>query len=113
MVVFDSPFIQSTWQAYTSVTSAEFLPTQPVGNAKTMEVAMSHSPHYKIDYLLHGTYKTFYVRAELMNNPEAWHWAAVDAGVGQIPKYRIDKVPKVSKPLAERLGITEVVWSPA
>lgn len=78
-----------------------------------MEVAMSHSPHYKIDYLLHGTRKTLYVRAELMNNPEAWHWAAVDAGFGQIPKYRIDKVPKVSKPLAERLGITEVAWSPA
>lgn len=110
---FENPFVESIWQAYTSVTSAEFLRAQPVGKAKTMEVAMLHSPHYEIDYLLHGTRKTLYVRTELMNNPEAWHWAAVDAGFGQIPKYRIDKVPKVSKPLAERLGITEVAWSPA
>jgi hypothetical protein len=48
-----------------------------------------------------------------MDNADAWHWAAVDAGIGQIPKYRTDKVPKVSKPQAERLGITNVEWSAA
>jgi hypothetical protein len=48
-----------------------------------------------------------------MDNADAWHWAAVDAGFGQIPKYRSDKVPKVSKPQAERLGITNVEWSAA
>jgi len=74
---------------------------------------MSQSQHFKIDYLLHGAYKSFFVRTELMNNPEAWHWAAVDAGIGQIPKYRVDKVPKISKPLAEKHGITEVAWGPA
>ncbi|MFB9037061.1 hypothetical protein K3169_14130 [Pseudomonas phytophila] len=74
---------------------------------------MPNSPHYKVDYLYHGAYKTFYVRADLMNNSEAWHWAAVDAGLGQIPKYRSDRVPKVSKPHAERLGITDVEWSQA
>lgn len=72
---------------------------------------MTTSTHYKIDYLYHGAYRTFYVNAEIMNNAEAWHWAAVDAGLGQIPKYRSDKVPKISKPQAERLGITDVAWS--
>ena len=52
----------------------------------------------------------FFVRADTMNNTEAWHWASVDAGIAQIPKYRTDKVPKVSKPLAERHGLTDVVW---
>jgi len=72
---------------------------------------MLHNEHYRINYLLNGTYKTFYVRADCMNNAEAWHWAAVDAGFGQIPKYRCDKVPKVSKPHAERQGVTDVQWS--
>lgn len=40
---------------------------------------MPNTQHYKVDYLYHGAYKTFYVRADLMNNSEAWHWAAVDA----------------------------------
>lgn len=71
---------------------------------------MLESCHYKIEYLYHGSYKAFYVRAEIMNNTEAWHWASVDAGVGEIPKYRTDKVPKVSKPLAERHGVTDVSW---
>lgn len=74
---------------------------------------MSRSHHYKIDYLLHGAYKTFYISADVMNNSEAWHWASVDAGIGQIPKYRTDKVAKVSKPQAERLGVTDVAWRPA
>ena len=71
---------------------------------------MPQEAHYRIDYLLNGAYKTFYLRAASMNNADAWHWAAVDAGIGQIPKYRTDKVPKVSKPLAERLGLSNVEW---
>jgi hypothetical protein len=74
---------------------------------------MAQSTHFRIDYLLNGSYKTFYVSAPKMDNADAWHWAAVDAGFGQIPKYRNDKVPKVSKPQAERLGITNVEWSAA
>jgi len=69
--------------------------------------------HYRIDYLLHGNYKSFYVRAATMSNAEAWHWATLDAGIGQIPKYRTDPVPKLSKPQAERLGVTNVEWIPA
>ncbi|WP_430537034.1 DUF6555 family protein [Pseudomonas syringae] len=48
-----------------------------------------------------------------MSNAQAWHWAAVDSGVAQIPKYRRDKVQAVSKPLAERHGILRVQWSHA
>lgn len=70
-----------------------------------------HEAHYRIDYLLHGAYKTFYIRAASMSNADAWHWATVDAGFSQIPKYRTDKVPKLSKPQAEQLGITRVEWT--
>lgn len=69
--------------------------------------------HYRIDYLNQGAYKSFYVRCAKMDNAEAWHWATVDAGVGELPKYRSDRIIKLSKPKAERLGITEVTWSPA
>jgi hypothetical protein len=46
----------------------------------------------------------------MMDNAEAWHWASCDAGVGRIGRYGREKVKKVSKPLAERYGITEVKW---
>jgi hypothetical protein len=71
------------------------------------------SNHYAIRYLNHGRYKSFYIYSEAMNNAEAWHWATVDAGVRQIPKYRRDQIPKLSKPQAELLGITDVEWSVA
>jgi hypothetical protein len=74
---------------------------------------MAHSAHYRIDYIHNGACKSFYVSTETMNNAEAWHWAAVDSGVAQIPKYRRDKVQAVSKPLAERHGIAEVQLSQA
>lgn len=74
---------------------------------------MAQEHHYRIDYLLNGAYKTFYVRSFHMDNPEAWHWATVDAGYGQLPKYRHDPITKLSKPQAERLGITNVEWSRA
>jgi hypothetical protein len=48
-----------------------------------------------------------------MNNEEAWHWATVDAGFGEIPKYRREPVIKLCKPKAERFGITEVRWKDA
>lgn len=72
---------------------------------------MHHSRHYRIDYLLHGKYKSFYVCAPEMDNAAAWNWAAVDAGFGQIPKYRMDKVPAVSKPKAEQFGLSNVQWT--
>jgi hypothetical protein len=45
-----------------------------------------------------------------MDNAEAWHWAACDAGVGVIPKFRTADLKKISRPLAERYGITDVHW---
>ncbi|WP_296187860.1 DUF6555 family protein [Pseudomonas sp. UBA1879] len=71
---------------------------------------MAQEHHYRINYLLDGAYKTFYIRAAKMDNAEAWHWASVDAGFGQLPKYRSDPATKLSKPQAERFGITDVEW---
>ena len=65
---------------------------------------------YIIDYILHGEPKSFIIRSEVMNNSEAWHWASCDAGVGRIPKFGREKVKRVSKPLAEKYGITDVRW---
>ena len=65
---------------------------------------------YIIDYILHGEPKSFIIRAEVMNNSEAWHWASCYAGVGRIPKFGREKVKRVSKPLAEKYGITDVRW---
>jgi hypothetical protein len=65
---------------------------------------------YIIDYVLHGEPKSFIIRAEVMNNSEAWHWASCDAGVGRIPKFGREKVKRVSKPMAEKYGITDVRW---
>ncbi|WP_062389559.1 DUF6555 family protein [Pseudomonas abietaniphila] len=69
--------------------------------------------HYRIDYLIHGSYKTFYVHSSTMNKDEALHWATVDAGIAQIPKYRSDKVPRLTQKQAEQLGLTDVAWKSA
>jgi len=74
---------------------------------------MAHSAHYRIDYLLNGAYKTLVVSSPKMDSADAWHWAAVDAGFAQIPKYRSDKIPKLTKPQVERHGIENVQWSAA
>jgi hypothetical protein len=71
---------------------------------------MNDAKLFVIDYQLHGVPKSFIIRAEKMDNAEAWHWASCDAGVGRIGRYGREKVRKVSKPLAERYGITEVTW---
>ncbi|MDY7560916.1 hypothetical protein QN382_06910 [Pseudomonas sp. 10B1] len=72
---------------------------------------MNHSKHYRIDYLLNGSFKSFYISAEFMDNTEAWHHASVDAGIGRIPKYRLERVPRVSRPYAEHFGISDVEWA--
>jgi len=74
---------------------------------------MHNSHHYRIDYLLHGAFKSFRICAAHMDNADAWHWATVDAGFGHIPKYRLDPVPKLSKPQAEKKGVTDVEWTDA
>ncbi|MCW2271198.1 hypothetical protein D3C77_208940 [compost metagenome] len=71
---------------------------------------MNDAKLFVIDYQLHGSPKSFIIRAERMDNAEAWHWASCDAGVGRIGRYGREQVKKVSKPLAERYGITAVTW---
>ncbi|MGV8921425.1 MAG: DUF6555 family protein [Pseudomonas sp.] len=71
------------------------------------------STHFRIDYLINGSYKTFYIHSDSMDKDEAWHWATVDAGIGQIPKYRSDKVPRLRQWEAEQLGLTQVEWKAA
>lgn len=65
---------------------------------------------FVIEYALRGERKTFIVRAQRMDNAEAWHWASCDAGVGRIGRYEREQVRKMSKPVAERYGISEVSW---
>lgn len=65
---------------------------------------------YIIDYLLHGEPRSFIIRLEKIDNAEAWHWASCDAGIGIIPKFGREKIRKVSRPMAERYGITDVNW---
>lgn len=72
-----------------------------------------NASHYKVEYQLSGKLKSFYVRSEKMDISEAWHMSAVDAGFATIPKFKYDPCPRVSKPKAEKLGITDVVWHPA
>ncbi|AXQ49232.1 DUF6555 family protein [Pseudomonas sp. UBA6554] len=71
---------------------------------------MPISDIFLISYKLHGEAREFIVRAERMNNAEAWHWAACEAGVGVIPKFTASDIRKVSRPVAERFGITDVQW---
>lgn len=66
---------------------------------------------FTIRYRLHGEPKSFIVRAPQMNNAEAWHWASCDAGVAVIPRFGQHIFKRVSKPMAEKYGITDVCWS--
>lgn len=72
---------------------------------------MSNGSLYVVVYKLHGEARRFIIRAERMDNANAWHWAACDAGVGVIPRFGASSFKKVSEPLAERYGITDVQWS--
>ncbi|WP_099271187.1 DUF6555 family protein [Pseudomonas sp. ICMP 561] len=72
---------------------------------------MGQQKHYRIDYFLHGAFKSFHLCAPEMNSVEAWHWATIDAGLSQIPKLRNDNSPKLTKPAAERLGVSKVEWT--
>ncbi|MBD8188962.1 DUF6555 family protein [Pseudomonas alliivorans] len=72
---------------------------------------MAEFAHFKIDYLIHGRFKTFYICAKTMDDLKSWHWAAIDAGFSSIPKYRIDKTPALTKEQAESLGISDVQWT--
>ncbi|MDQ0704080.1 hypothetical protein QF043_002872 [Pseudomonas sp. W3I7] len=72
-----------------------------------------NSSLFIIEYFIHNMPKAFIIRADTMNNAEAWHWACCDADIGIIPKSRHDKFRRISKPLAERYGIAQVTWRPS
>jgi len=74
---------------------------------------MTQNTHFRIDYLIHGNYKTFYIHSEAMDKDKALHWATVDAGLCQIPRFRADKVPRLNRRQAEQLGLTDVEWGSA
>lgn len=74
---------------------------------------MNSPSHFKVEYKLRGEPKSFYLRAPKMDSSEAWHMSAVDAGFASIPKFRYDPCPRVTKPKAEKLGISDVAWQPA
>ncbi|WPO00265.1 DUF6555 family protein [Pseudomonas sp. MUP55] len=71
---------------------------------------MKNNELFTIKYQLHGKPRSFIVRAARMNNAEAWHWASCDAGVAVIPRFGQHNLKRVSKPMAEKYGITDVRW---
>ena len=71
---------------------------------------MSNVDIFVIEYKLHGQPKSFVIRAKSMRNVDAWHWASCDAGIAPIPKPGKPPLKVISKPQAERFGITEVKW---
>ena len=71
---------------------------------------MNSTGLYIIEYLLHGEPRSFIIRAKVMSNRDAWHWASCDAGVAVIPRFGQHTLKRVSKPMAEKYGITDVRW---
>lgn len=71
---------------------------------------MALEKHYRIDYRLYNTNRFLYVRCTSMDNAQAWNWAAMDAGITGIPKPRQKMAAMVSKPTAEKFGVSEVTW---
>ena len=68
---------------------------------------------YIIEYVINSKPKSFIIRADAMNNAEAWHWACCDAGIGIIPRFGRERVRRISKPMAERYGLETVRWRPS
>lgn len=65
---------------------------------------------YVIEYKLHGQHKRFIIRMKIQSNAEAWHWASCDAGIAPIPRPGRPPVKLVSKPQAEKYGLSDVTW---
>ncbi|QVW21908.1 hypothetical protein KJF94_18690 [Pseudomonas hormoni] len=71
---------------------------------------MARTDIFIIEYKLHEKSRSFIIRAQKMSNGDAWHWAACDAGIAPIPKPGKPPLKVISKPQAEKYGITEVRW---
>lgn len=77
--------------------------------SEQMEQVMENNL-FVINYKLHGVPKFFIIRSKSMQNADAWHWASCDAGVAPIPRPGRPPLKMVSKPQAEKYGITDVTW---
>ena len=71
---------------------------------------MSQVDLFVIEYKLHGEQKKFVIRTAEMNSAHAWQWASCDAGAAPIPKPGRKPLKPMTKPMAERYGITDVRW---
>lgn len=71
---------------------------------------MARTDIFIIDYKLHDQPKSFILRARVMGDVQAWHLASRDAGIAPIPKPGRPPLKVISKPQAEKYGITEVTW---
>lgn len=65
---------------------------------------------YEIDYSLRGAPRSFIIRLEQINTADAWHWACCDAGIGYIPRSKHDRTRQMTRPEAEKAGVSEVQW---
>lgn len=63
-----------------------------------------------IEYKLHGEPKSFIIRTRIRSNADAWHWASCDAGAAPIPKPGKPPLKVISKPQAEKYGLSDVKW---
>jgi hypothetical protein len=71
---------------------------------------MNNAKLFVIDYTLHGQPKSFIIRLEKLDTPEAWHWASCDAGLGRIGRFAREQVKKTSPLQARQFGIENVQW---
>lgn len=71
---------------------------------------MNRTDIFVIEYKLHGKSKSFIIRAKMMRNQDAWQWASCDAGLAPIPKPGKPPLKIITKPQAEKYGITDVKW---
>lgn len=71
---------------------------------------MADEQLYVIEYELHGKQRAFIIRLGKMDNAAAWHWASCDAGIGRIPRFGQQKIDLISRPKAERYGVSNVKW---
>lgn len=74
---------------------------------------MNRTTHYKIDYLLHGQRKYFYIFCVDMDEATAWHMAAADAGYAELPRFRRKLTSIMSRSHAELHGISCLTWQAA
>lgn len=102
------------WITSSEIVSASSCPQQnkalKLDSFRGQGKAMPNNALYVIEYSLGNQTRKFIVRSDRMDNAEAWHWAACDAGVAVIPRFGQLAIRQVSRLQAERYGIRDVGW---